>query len=133
MSLDRLSDGYEPNFDIDYEVGRQGELFVTDLLGAMGSERIEVKTDAMAAKTGNVYIEVECRGRPSGIQTTAAEFWAFVLPGDLVVITRTVTVRELATRAVLGGRIGRCDRGSHPTRGALIPQRWLVTYLQGCT
>ena len=31
-ATDRLSDGYVPDFDLDLEVGRQGELFVTDLV-----------------------------------------------------------------------------------------------------
>ena len=38
---------------------------------------IEVKEDVRAEDTGNVVIEYESRGKPSGIQTSCADFWVF--------------------------------------------------------
>jgi hypothetical protein len=133
MNDDRLAMGYEPNFDVDYKLGRQGELFVSDVVSAIGTERIEVKTDARAEQTGRVYIELECRGRPSGIQTTKSEFWAFVLPGDVIVIAKTSIVREMAMRAVLSGKTANCTRGSHPTKGAVVSLTALLPFLRSCT
>ena len=127
---DRLAEGYEPDFDIDYEQGRQGELFVRNLVASIGTERIEVKTDAVAAKTGQVFIELECRRRPSGIQTSKSEFWAFVLPGDFVIIAKTSAVRELALMARAQGRVKECMRGSHPTVGAVVRLHNLVAFLR---
>jgi hypothetical protein len=40
---------------------------------------IEVKNDLTSARTGNVGVEFECRGNPSGISKCIAEFWAFRL------------------------------------------------------
>jgi hypothetical protein len=37
----------------------------------------EVKEDVRASDTGNVVIECESRGKPSGIRTTKADFWLF--------------------------------------------------------
>lgn len=59
------------------------------------SARIEVKHDRRAAETGNVAIETEYRGRPSGIVTTAADLWAIVV-GDEAVVLPVPALRELA-------------------------------------
>ena len=37
----------------------------------------EVKEDVRASDTGNIVVECESRGKPSGIQTTKADFWLF--------------------------------------------------------
>jgi hypothetical protein len=66
----------QKNFDIDIEYGRQGENYLLDILE---TKRIEVKTDRIAHITGNVAVEYRYRGRPSGIATTEADYWAFIL------------------------------------------------------
>lgn len=66
----------QKNFDIDVEYGRQGENYLIDILE---TKRIEVKTDRIAHITGNVAVEYKYRGRPSGIATTEADYWAFLL------------------------------------------------------
>jgi len=38
---------------------------------------IEIKEDFMARKTGNIAVEYECRGKPSGIKTTVADKWIY--------------------------------------------------------
>lgn len=67
----------ERNFDIDLRYGQEGEKLVHDILS--GGLRIEVKTDRMAHTTGNLAVEYKCRGKWSGISTTQADWWAFVL------------------------------------------------------
>jgi len=66
----------QKNFDIDIEYGRQGENYLLDILE---TKRIEVKTDRIAHITGNVAVEYRYKGRPSGIATTEADYWAFLL------------------------------------------------------
>ncbi len=45
----------------------------------------EVKADRMAFATGNVAIEYEYKGYPSGIKTSKANYWIiFVINGDIV-------------------------------------------------
>jgi hypothetical protein len=39
----------------------------------------EVKADRMTDRTGNLYIEYECSGKPSGISTTDAEYWFYFI------------------------------------------------------
>jgi hypothetical protein len=41
----------------------------------------EVKADRYAARTGMFVIEYMCRGRPSGISTSTADFWVYFIDG----------------------------------------------------
>jgi hypothetical protein len=43
--------------------------------------KFEVKEDFMSWKTGNVALEFECRGKPSGIQTSEADFYVYKIHG----------------------------------------------------
>mgnify|MGYP004399495047 CR=1 FL=1 len=61
------------NFDIDLLRGLNGEVEVLDIL----TGKLEVKTDFKAYKTGNLAIEIECNGKPSGLTTTEANWWIF--------------------------------------------------------
>jgi hypothetical protein len=73
----------QKNFDIDIEYGRQGENYLLDILE---TKRIEVKTDRIAHITGNVAVEYRYKGRPSGIATTEADYWAFLLYDMITII-----------------------------------------------
>lgn len=128
---DRFADGYEPRFDIDYQFGRQAELFVSDIIKSIGTERVEVKHDAMYRRTGNIYVETSCkrngRYQPSGITTTQTEFWAFVLAPGMCVFVLTETLRAAAEHlSQYEWNCARCDKGSHPTCGVKVPLRWLL-------
>lgn len=39
----------------------------------------EVKEDFMVGDTGNVAVEFSCRGKPSGIETSKADFYIYIL------------------------------------------------------
>ena len=70
----------------------------------------EIKNDEMAHKTGNIVVEVESRGKPSGISTTKSDYWAFHF-NDRFYIVKTSTLKErmleLAHRKyVIGGDAG---------------------------
>lgn len=116
----------EPRWDIDYEVGRQAEIWVSDLRKELQSGTVEVKRDRRTVETGNIYIEYECfrRGKwhPSGIATTAANLWLFVLiESELAVVITTERLKQMARQAYrLGRRVEETD-GSHPTKGVLLP------------
>lgn len=131
MSVDRLSDGYVPDFDLDYEIGRQGELFTVDIVEAFQRDAVEVKTDEQASRTGNVFVEYECRRRdgwhPSGIATTEAVAWVFVLVRDsLMLVIDTNHLKAVARECHKRGQTRPCSRGSHPTRGVVVPIRSLI-------
>jgi len=44
--------------------------------------KIEVKSDRMAKKTGNIYIEYECNGKASGISTSTSNIYVYYIIND---------------------------------------------------
>jgi len=67
---------YNNDFKYDLKLGQQGETIIAELLN---DATIEVKTDFIAAKTGNVYIEYQSRGKLSGIATSEAKYWIYII------------------------------------------------------
>ena len=60
-------------FDIDLEYGKVREQMVADMLQ---DKKIEVKSERdVWQKTGNIAIEYECYGKPSGINATESDYW----------------------------------------------------------
>jgi hypothetical protein len=60
-------------FDLDLEYGQIREDKIADMFN---NKKIEVKSErGMWMKTGNICIEYESYGKPSGIITTEADFW----------------------------------------------------------
>ena len=60
-------------FDIDLEYGKVREQQVADMLQ---DKKIEVKSEGdVWQKTGNIAIEYECYGKPSGINATESDYW----------------------------------------------------------
>lgn len=116
----------EPRWDLDYEVGRQAEMWVSDIREALKSDSIEVKRDRRAAETGNVYVEYQCKKRgkwePSGIATTTAKLWMFVLvESEFGFVITTDTLKKVARAAKRNpNNIRKEEDGSHPTYGVVI-------------
>lgn len=81
------------NFQADLKYGQLGEQFVAEL----GKDvSIEVKRDRMAFDTGNIFLEVSCNGKPSGIMSTEASYWVHLLPkGDKQVAGYILDVKAL--------------------------------------
>ena len=99
-------------FDRDLQTGQRGEARVLSLLRQAGfkceqrggywpeydliaAAKIEVKTDNRAIETGKLFIETSSGGRPSGLSTTTATGWAFVVGDDSYLIA-TNKLRELS-------------------------------------
>ena len=129
-TADRMHPGYQPNFDIDFAVGRQGELYVASIADALadGSGRVEVKTDEKALKYRRLYFEYGCKKfggwAKSGIGISEAELWAHVIGGDTVLITPVERLRAAVTRLYRTENPywrRECKVGSHPTVGIAIP------------
>tara|TARA_X000001388_G_scaffold36789_1_gene26040 strand:+ start:843 stop:1265 length:423 start_codon:yes stop_codon:yes gene_type:complete len=60
-------------FDMDLKYGKVREKLVADMLQ---DKKIEVKSERdVWQKTGNIAIEYQSYGKPSGIQTTEADYW----------------------------------------------------------
>ena len=60
-------------FDIDLEYGQVREQQVADMLQ---DKKIEVKSERdMWQRTGNIAIEYQSYGKPSGIEATESDYW----------------------------------------------------------
>ena len=60
-------------FDIDLEYGQVREQLVADMLQ---DKKIEVKSERdLWQRTGNIAIEYESYGKPSGIDATESDYW----------------------------------------------------------
>ena len=60
-------------FDIDLEYGKIRESQILDMFE---NAKIEVKSERdIWQKSGNIAIEYECYGKPSGIKATTSDYW----------------------------------------------------------
>ena len=85
-------------WDIDLAFGEKYEDSLGEIL-QLG--KIEVKTERDKWKsTGNIYVELACRGALSGLVTTKADWWATILTfGGViegVILLPTDTLQQVA-------------------------------------
>jgi hypothetical protein len=114
----------ERNFDIDLKYGFDGETMVLGVLN--GAHKVEVKTDMAAHRTGNIAVEFRCNGKPSGISTTEADYWAFVLlNGEVIYFIQVERLKELARQEY---KVSGSKRGGdyHLAEMILIPIKNLI-------
>lgn len=81
-------------FDIDLQYGKVREQAVADMLQ---DKRIEVKSERdMWMRTGNIAIEYESYGKPSGIAATESDYWFHNLCiGDEIFATLVFDTKNL--------------------------------------
>ena len=65
----------KPHFDLDLKFGQQYENEFQEAVEG----KLECKTDRLCQRTGNVYIEIESRGKLSGINNTQSKNYAICL------------------------------------------------------
>lgn len=100
-------------WDLNWLEGKEAETKLASLL--TGESTMEVKRDFRSGETGNIPVEFECGGKPSGIATSEAEWWAYCLGGkgfddEVIVIIKSQRLTEIADsrgRVVSGGDNGR--------------------------
>jgi len=113
---------YNSDFSHDLELGQKGENLLAKILLLKG-DKIEVKTDLQATKTGNVFIEYQSRDRLSGLSTSKADYWAFLISNEQIIIIETNKLKELCKTKGLR----RVDGGDNNTsKGILIPLNKLI-------
>ena len=113
-----------PHFDKDLKFGQQYE----NELQEMVEGKVEVKTDRLCQKTGNVFVEIEDKGKPSGINTTKSAYYAFCLYKS----ERAKQVRVLIPTKILKKLMKKYPikkGGDHwEARGHIIPKEDLLSY-----
>ena len=111
MSLNKSSKIKElRKFDIDLEFGKSWEKHIDAVFS--GATKCEVKTERDKwANTGNICIEIESYGKPSGLAATEADLWVhnLVKDGELVCSLMFTTkklreiIAEMKPYTVMGG------------------------------
>ena len=111
MSLNNSNDIKElRKFDVDLEFGQQWEKHIDEMFS--GAKTCEIKTERDKwASTGNICIEIESYGKPSGLTSTEAELWVhnLVKDGELCcsLVFNTDKLREVMAQmepyTVMGG------------------------------
>ena len=113
---------YNSDFKYDLKVGQAGERKLGNILK---NKYIEVKTDTKAHITGNVFIEYSSRGRMSGICSTRAEYYCFVLSDDLLILIKVEKLKKLCEKYF---KTDRNIRGgdSNTSKGILLPVKDMI-------
>ena len=115
------------DFDLDLRYGLEGENTVKALLSI---ETVEVKRDRRWKDTGNIYIETTCFSNTtssmvrSGILTSKATHWAFVLEDLTILVTRADLVETIERH----GSVIICNIEPNPSTGYLITVAALLQY-----
>lgn len=111
---------FNSDFKYDLQLGLKGENLVYEILS---NKKIEVKTDLQANETGNIYIEYESRGKLSGITTTQADYYCFVLSNENLIFVETNKLKQLCKQKGLR----RVPGGDEDTSmGILLPIKELI-------
>ena len=112
-------------FDLALKDGEKSERALWSILHVKIGDRVEVKSDGIASRSEQLFVEYKQRGRLSGLSTTTADWWAFEV-GDTWIIVPTSRLKAAARLAIdrdlvkKGGDFNRYD-------GAMVPIRWLVS------
>jgi len=141
MNRTRVSEGYEPRWDLDRRHGERMQDTVNAFLDGLVAGAVEVKSDRLTLETGNVWIEFQCRRRDgwqdSGIRTSEADYWCIVFAETAVLGVPTVVLRAVAEHLVAWrdarGRprfLSEEKDGSHPTRGVRVELGYFLTLLR---
>jgi len=90
-----------------------------DMLVEMKGEKItiEVKEDFLCENTGNVGLEFECRGKPSGIAVSQADFYIYKIHtkdfGVQFVVFKTFILKEMVAKKLYFRIVNGGDEGSN--------------------
>lgn len=117
---------YNSDFKYDLQFGIvEGESWFHNVVS---NSKVEVKTDRLTEKTGNVYIEYESRGKPSGIVTSEADYWVYkVGEGRAIIIEKEELKRKLRELVRSGkARMGVKGGDNNTSLGILVKVKDLI-------
>ena len=102
-------------FDLDLKYGQVREKIVANMLQ---DKKIEVKSErGMWLKTGNIAIEYESYGKPSGINATDSDYWFHNLcVGDQVygtLVFETKMLKRIVNTSINENQVRSVSGGDH--------------------
>jgi hypothetical protein len=97
---------YNSDFRYDLKFGIvSGETWFHNIVS---NSTFEVKSDRASWDTGNIYIEYQSRGLPSGIRTTCADYWVYKTSEKQAIVIET---DELKRKINILVRLGKAKMG----------------------
>ena len=119
---------YNNDFKYDLEFGQVGEEL---LAGIFSNKKLEVKRDSWIYKTGNIAIEYESRGNPSGILKSIADYWVFIFSGkfndEIILVIETNRLKNIFLKYYKMGRV-KAMGDSNTSIAVLIPVSEITNY-----
>ena len=112
---------YNSDFKYDLKVGQMKEKALGDIFAGAS---IEVKYDMKALSTGNIFVEYESRGKPSGIATSQAEWYCYCFDATYHLI-KASDLKERC-REYIGTRRDVRGGDSNTSKGILLPVKKLL-------
>jgi len=106
---------YNSDFRYDLKVGQVAEQALAKIFEG---KKVEVKRDRKASLTGNIFVEYESRGKPSGISTTEADYWCFMVEETFILLT-TPRLKEIVA-SLKGSDRERQGGDNNTSSGVLI-------------
>ena len=116
---------YNNDFKHDLKVGQLKEEALGEIFNG---STIEVKYDQQAYNTGNIFVEYQSRGKPSGLSTTQAEYYCYVLSndtGDTFHLMKTNMIKNKC-RAYMKTKRDIVGGDSNTSKGILLPIKELL-------
>ena len=120
-----LTKGFNPNFDICLVFG---EKYENEFQKIIESKQIEVKTDRVCQRTGNVFVEFESRGKESGINITTASYWVYCLWTDKFKEQTYIFIPTRRLKKLIKDKEYRISNGGDnwTSKGYLVPKEDLL-------
>mgnify|MGYP006246473071 CR=1 FL=1 len=106
---------YNSDFRYDLKFGQVAEQALAEIFEG---KKVEVKRDRKASITGNLFVEFESRGKPSGIETTEADYYCFVVE-ETYILLDTQKLRNLV-ETLKGTPREKRGGDNNTSRGVLI-------------
>ena len=114
-----------PFFDVDLKFGQEKE---NELQEILHNEPLECKCDKRCIDTGNVFVEFEDRGKPSGISISTAPYYSIGLYKEdrekqIWVLIPTEILKKLMKKYPV-----KSGGDNWEARGHIIPKEDLLSY-----
>tara|TARA_R110000796_G_C14300511_1_gene405183 strand:+ start:83 stop:454 length:372 start_codon:yes stop_codon:yes gene_type:complete len=120
---------YNNDFKYDLKIGQVGETMLNEILH---DSTIEVKRDSWIGRTGNIAVEYQSRGKPSGISTTKASHWCFIFSNEfndeVMIIIETNRLKRISRIFYNKGNV-KLMGDNNTSKSVLIPAEKIINFI----
>lgn len=120
---------YNNDFKYDLKIGQVGETMLNEILH---DSTIEVKRDSWIGRTGNIAVEYQSRGKPSGISTTKASHWCFIFSNEfndeVMIIIETNRLKRISRIFYNKGNV-KLMGDNNTSKSVIIPAEKIINFI----